>query len=175
MKNNRLPKSWAVQNDGSQLFKDTVIKYLNDRGSNFNGDIIGCYYGIKKDGYHFTDMYPALFANILTLQEFISLTSEEDIRENEWDFREGDIIKYDNCTRKILAILNDLVFVSQFDFEKASTEFYTKKELYGCGWRIYKEEPIYEMTLEVAVEEIAKLKGVDVSQIRIKDDKKESN
>lgn len=27
---NNLPKYWAVKNDGSQLFKDTVIKYMNE-------------------------------------------------------------------------------------------------------------------------------------------------
>ena len=30
MKNPNLPSEWCVKNDGSQLFKDTVIKYLND-------------------------------------------------------------------------------------------------------------------------------------------------
>ena len=73
-----LPKSWAVKCDGSQLFKDTVIKYLdNNSGGHFKGQK-DAYYGItfqdKVDWYfHGIDQY---FDTILTLDQFIKLTTK---------------------------------------------------------------------------------------------------
>ena len=73
-----LPKSWAVKCDGSQLFKDTVIKYLdNNSGGHFKGHK-DAYYGITFRGkvdcyYHGIDQY---FDTILTLDQFIKLTTK---------------------------------------------------------------------------------------------------
>lgn len=50
---NKLPENWAVKNDGSQLFKDTVLKYLKDQYDlNWNGTDKEAFYGIKnKSGF----------------------------------------------------------------------------------------------------------------------------
>lgn len=175
MKNNRPPKLWAVKNDGSQLFKDTVVEFLNaNYNAQYDGECMGNFYGvIGGTPFCSCEVYPA---EVLTLQEFISLTSEEDVRENEWDFREGDVLIRNFVKIKILGICGVVVFISlKDDFCKTSGYIFTKEEIYKNGWRLYKEEPKKPEIIEVTIEEIAKLKGVDVSQIRIKDDKKESN
>ena len=43
---NNLPKYWVVMNDGSQLFKDTVIVYMNTitNTTNWGGKDIHYYY-----------------------------------------------------------------------------------------------------------------------------------
>jgi len=82
---NNLPKYWCVKNDGSQLFKDTVIKYLNTivKGvSKYNGDYFNCYYGF--DGsllYSGTNssVYLSSFKNnsiVLSIERFIELSKE---------------------------------------------------------------------------------------------------
>lgn len=79
--NNRLPKSWAVKNDGSQLFKDTVIKYLNESlkdADRYKGGVEYCYYGITKSGRVDYFLNENSFEEVLTLQEFISLTQPQE-------------------------------------------------------------------------------------------------
>lgn len=76
-----LPKYWVVKNDQSQLFKDTVIKYLF---SNYQMKWLGCdknsYYGVDgSDLYFKTNTYYDItsFQNnpkLLTIQEFIKLS-----------------------------------------------------------------------------------------------------
>lgn len=78
-----LPPIWCVKNDGSQLFKDTVIKYLNSKhefrvsGDNMNlKGTVDCYYGIDGDGRRCVDNSSYCFNHkILTLCEFIDLTT----------------------------------------------------------------------------------------------------
>jgi len=74
-KTNRLPKSWAVKNDGSQKFKDTVIKYLNEKyKTEFKGTgFIHPYYGITTNDVADNRSSPNDFTTILTLEEFINL------------------------------------------------------------------------------------------------------
>ena len=73
-----LPKSWCVQNDGSQLFKDTVVKYYNKNtksGIKCDGSSIGTYYGFMEIGqYGNTDRHK--FDVELSLDQFIKLTTK---------------------------------------------------------------------------------------------------
>jgi hypothetical protein len=77
---NNLPSCWQVQNDGSQLFKDTVVKYINDNYErDFDGSLNGYYYGYKIDSANNpTRLNDKACPNvtILTLQEFINLTTD---------------------------------------------------------------------------------------------------
>lgn len=79
----KLPKYWVVKNDGSQLYKDTVIEYLNKMhkgkwGGNLN------YYGFDgSSSYGGTDGWKNIrqFKNnptLLTLKEFINLTQNKE-------------------------------------------------------------------------------------------------
>jgi hypothetical protein len=89
-KENRLPEYWIVQNDGSQLFKDTVLRYVNNHKENkglidYVAEGSGRYYGIdcQKGFYgliHNRDNNPTL----LTLQQFIDMTTE---------LKQGDKVK----------------------------------------------------------------------------------
>src|SRR6187549_3350365 len=75
---NTLPKSFGVLNDGSQLFKDTVIPFLNSKQADLTGCMKGWYYGIDFDGVtHSQD--PTIFDSIITLEQFIEMTKEKQI------------------------------------------------------------------------------------------------
>ena len=68
-----LPESWAVANDGSKLFYNTVLKYLNEK---FNTAYMGnqhIFYGIDGSSVVLGST-PHWTPNIFTIQEFINLT-----------------------------------------------------------------------------------------------------
>ena len=68
-KENRLPEEWCVKNDGSQRFKDTVVKWLNE---NYDVKHTGSY-----DGYYYGSKYFSEGPNdtILTIDQFVELTT----------------------------------------------------------------------------------------------------
>ena len=72
-------RSWCVKNDGSQLFKDTVINYLNDNyiNTNYSGNFENRYYGVDKGNNTWSSDTNKYFTKELTLDEFIKLTKEE--------------------------------------------------------------------------------------------------
>lgn len=88
---NRLPESWAVQNDGSQLFKDSVIKYLNTTyDAKFSGDDDSYYgYNLKNDATYCIKSCTTF--STLTLDEFITLSKSlytlKEIREQKMVIR----------------------------------------------------------------------------------------
>lgn len=78
-----LPENWAVQNDGSKLFKNTVIKYLNDKYNPmmfWEGSDKKFFYGVNNSLAY--DYDNGTFASetlpkntiILTIKEFIEAT-----------------------------------------------------------------------------------------------------
>jgi hypothetical protein len=84
MKLTELPKYWVVKCDGSQLFKDTVIKYLNDTFRvRWGGCITNSYYGYDDNCRHkgTNENYKLEhFQNNpveLTLEQFITLTTKD--------------------------------------------------------------------------------------------------
>lgn len=82
-KKNRLPEYWVVQNDGTQLFKDIVLKYLNNK---YETDWYGLSNFYGYDGnllYRGTNARNSIksFKNnptLLTLEEFIELSKEKE-------------------------------------------------------------------------------------------------
>ena len=79
---NSLPAYWGVVNDGSQLFKDTVIEYLNktyECNMSLKNDWI---YTVGRSGVWMTDRTDIL-VKILTIEEFIKLSST---KLDEWGF-----------------------------------------------------------------------------------------
>ena len=81
---NNLPKSWAVYNDGSQLFKNKVIKYLNEINDIFLVQQ-NLFYGIKKDGVADWSSDSSRFQKILSIDEFIEMTTQS--------FKRGDRVE----------------------------------------------------------------------------------
>lgn len=67
---NNLPKSWCVKNDDSQLFKDTVLKYIETK---YNEPLLGSdpFYGEYDNDWACSH---SSFGKLLTIQEFINLT-----------------------------------------------------------------------------------------------------
>jgi len=83
---NSLPKYWVIRSDGSQLFRDTVIKYLNS--------IVGAKYWVGYQNYYYgfdggvgpggTNNWTCItnFKNnpqLLTIKQFIEMTKEREI------------------------------------------------------------------------------------------------
>lgn len=67
------PKVWCVKNDGSQEFKDTVVKYLSEKFRNryYQGNSKNYYYGEEKNGKQECWSDPSNFNNnILTIEQF---------------------------------------------------------------------------------------------------------
>lgn len=94
-KTNKLPESWCVKNDGSQLFKDTVVKCINNSGLNgitYEG-VSNLHYGIDLINKFAGDKGES-FGTELTLQEFISLTNEWEPKFGETVLNEGDKFIY---------------------------------------------------------------------------------
>jgi len=75
-----LPSSWAVVDDGSQLFRDTVCGYLNTfknlYATRATSEYIDHYYGINGIGTSYSRIDIPEGATLLTLQLFTKLFNE---------------------------------------------------------------------------------------------------
>lgn len=96
--------------------------------------------------------------------KLIFMTKEE--IENYKDWQVGDkITLYDGSEGEIIFRSGKLVI---FEEEDKASGNYTIDELYDRGWRL-DVEPEEETFVEMTMEEIAKLKGIPVEKLRIKD------
>jgi len=160
MEQNRLPKSWCVKNDGSQLFKDTVVEYLNKKYKRcLTGNNTSAYYGVISD-IDAADYFSTIrhFDKLLTLQQFIEMTTEE------FNPKEGELI---NVRDKCSTHWYTRYFIKKLENGQIITaEKNIKNEYCFFGWHPeMKPIEIFELTIE----EIAKLKGCKPEQIRIKE------
>jgi hypothetical protein len=103
--------------------------------------------------------------------------SEKDLKENDVkefylvgetpseykDWQVGDKVAKENILCEVIFRSGELV-VLRTQYDKAS-ENYTCDELFEEGWRLVVEEDLIELTLE----DVAKMKGVSVDRIRIKE------
>lgn len=98
---------------------------------------------------------------IITLKEF---KKEQGL---DMDYKQGDVlVDKDGNKRKILGVCGEVYHISRpDDFTKYSVG-YTKEDLDSWGYTLYTGTT--EDIVEVTLEEVAKLKKVDVSKIRIK-------
>lgn len=72
----RLPENWTVKNDGSLLFKNTVVREINkhkDTQQPFHGNKDGHYYGIWADRVYI-DMVRPVPCVLLSIAQFCKLT-----------------------------------------------------------------------------------------------------
>lgn len=69
--------SWGVLNDGSQRFKDTVIKWINDNRDLCLESTQKWYYGIGKSNIVSSGPKECIFTHILTIDEFCALAYPE--------------------------------------------------------------------------------------------------
>ena len=79
-KENRLPEFWCVYNDDSQLYKDHVIKYLNDTYDvSLNGRARHYGYDGRCDFWHDIEGF-SNNPTLLTLEQFIEMTTEPEFK-----------------------------------------------------------------------------------------------
>lgn len=70
--------SWAVLNDGSQRFKDTVVKWLKEnKYTILTGEFYGHFYGVDISGKDNNWKGKDKFTHILTIDEFCALAYPE--------------------------------------------------------------------------------------------------
>lgn len=101
----------------------------------------------------------------ITNFELIDMTKEE--IENYKDWQVGDKIIHKNGSKGKIIFRSGKLVVFEHDAGYASGN-YTVEELYNEGWRL-DEKPYEESIVEMTLEEIAKLKGIPVENLRIKD------
>lgn len=94
---------WAVKNDDSQLFKDTVIKYINQNLVTINRFILQkeMYYGRFIDGFnvvHKSSFSINLIANILEVEEFANLYKSylKSKEYKDWQPEVGELVEVGN-------------------------------------------------------------------------------
>ena len=173
IKNNNLPTSWCVKNDGSQLFKDTVIAYLNtcNRCQNppFTGSCSEYYYGVTKTGIGYFSTYTREFDTVLSLSEFINLTNTPGLHY-------GDLVEvsYDNinwhkriyvATRLIDSTMKCLC-IDAGQEDRVDTGVF-RIALWTYVRPIQKSKPAIDVSSDEMFDIVAKAKGVDKSQIKI--------
>lgn len=78
--NNTLPKVWCVWNDKSQLFKDTVIEYINFKTGDAYSGCDNQHYGIDfYEGNCIEEGEP--FGTLLSIKEFIACFELNDVKK----------------------------------------------------------------------------------------------
>ncbi len=70
--------------------------------------------------------------------------------------------------RTVLEVSDNSFLISYVDNKDAALDWYTFKEVEKDGWTIKGAEP-QDNIVELTLEEVAKLKGIDVSKLRIKE------
>ena len=94
------PKEWAVQNDGSQRFKDTVVRYINTFW--IKGEDRGAYYGWIDNRWQVVGSLQSR-VSLLTLDEFEEILNNQKSKEmakeisgykcpmNMWNAKDGGV------------------------------------------------------------------------------------
>ena len=125
---------------------------------------------IDKLGYSFSWNVDSgneddLYRNGVTKFKITNMTKEE--IENYKDWQVGDKIIHINGNRGEIIFRSGELVIFKHHNDTASVN-YTVEELHKNGWRL-NEQPIEEPIVEMTMEEIAKLKGIPVENLRIKD------
>lgn len=172
MKNN-LPESWCVSDNGSQLFKDTVVEYLNTNHNSLvrvYDNCPGLFFGIDCRGKVRVDITKSLFGKEISIEEFIELSKPiKEERVFDGKFQYGDIlVSNDNPrTARVIGVIDDVVFLSD-EFNQADSSIYTHEELLKGGWRLKPKEPKIK-PIKLTLQEIAEKFGVPVDRLKIVD------
>lgn len=155
-----------------KIYSDTVEGKIQVE----NGNVYLCQN--IKDGLRCTNRFGYIYSwkvgngneddlkrNNVTEFELIGMTKEE--IENYKDWQVGDKIIYkDGFKGEIIFRSGELVVFKYGDGSASPNR--TVEKLYEDGWRL-DEKPMEEPMVEMTMEEIAKLKGIPVEKLRIKD------
>jgi hypothetical protein len=142
MKKNQLPLSWYIENDKSQLFKDTVISYLNTKyGGNYAGT--DKYYGMTGK-YHVSSLSNAAFrANNytrLTLQDFIDLSAIKikAVKEKKYELTRSTILEMASRNPAVKMALRG-AFPDAFEPEDKSVNIPLASNMKTEGFQIIRD------------------------------------
>lgn len=92
--------SWAVLNDGSQRFKDTVIKWINEhKNPRAQGVHKANYYGVISGGSQVCFEGTENFTHILTIDEFCALAYPD--KKEVTDTPPVKSLKYEDCFERL--------------------------------------------------------------------------
>jgi len=171
MKKNNLPKYWCVQNDGSQLFKDTVIKYISNGWSGLDK---GYYYGYNGGKYYngfnvYSEIGSFSGCTLLTIQQFIEMSKEVE----EWTPKRGELVEVSDgfngkWSSRIYVTTIEGTTYPYACVDKEDNGLFNNGDVFKITlWtKIRQIKPTHK---EVTLQEIAEKFGVEVSQLRIKD------
>lgn len=143
----KLPKYWCVKNDHSQLFEDTVIKYLHDHYNNYTPiepHRIAFFGVASSTGSAAGWFLPSYFGDNtieLTLDEFIRLTSKTNNMTT--DKPQSFVILSDN-PKLLEAIWDDLIKIGYTEINDYYNPTTTNKPIEGIcvnnlEWKTKKE------------------------------------
>lgn len=170
---NSLPESWCVPDNGSQLFKDTVVEYLNTNHNSLvrvYDNCSGLFFGIDCRGKVRVDITKSSFGKEISIEGFIELSKPiEEERVFNGRFRYGDILENDDLpyTSRVIGTVHDVVFITD-ELSRASNFVYTNEELINAGWRLKPKTPEVK-PIELTRQEIAEKFGVPVDRLKIVD------
>jgi len=144
-----LPNFWIIKNDWSQLFKDTVIKYLNEICDEWIWELQWYYWYDWNDQFKWTGFSYSIsiFENsptLLTLNEFIQMTTEEFKRgeivtDNDWTEAEFicDLWEKDDIWGRFVIRWNKIYYLA--------SEIHKIEETIEINWLKYKLEDIKKL------------------------------
>lgn len=144
-----------------QVERDKVFLCQNIRNGGRTTDTLGYSYS----WYVNTGSKEDLEDNNVTDFKLINRTKEDIETYKDWQV--GDKIIHINGNRGEIIFRSGELVIFKYYNNTASTN-YTVEKLHKNGWRL-DEQPIEEPIVEMTMEEIAKLKGIPVEKLRIKD------
>ena len=168
-KKNNLPTSWAVINDGSDLFMEIVLKYLNNgTGLYLNGKCNTMYYGINTNGKFEVSSNANIYNNkILTITEFDKLHNPVE----EWIPKYGDLVEVSN-NKVVWGKSKYIAKIDNLDYPHLVTDEFNKLDarvnttVQACKY-IRSVNSTFEITSDEVFELISSAKGVDKNNIKI--------
>lgn len=158
----KLPKDFCVKANKEHELWDEYIQWLNEKGESYNG-LSSSAYGIRNGKPDCNDQWGE--AEVITLEQWHeAVNAKSEFPEPVFITKSGVEI-YDEV--EMLVWDNDEAFGQKSKVLLKSENLYVAVRSDGVILRWKNAKPIPE-EVEVTMEEIAKWKGVDVKQIKIK-------
>jgi len=147
-------KSWGCLNDGSERFKEVIIKFLNKMYFNmFDGVNVHYYYGISKHNNPISALNTTDFNRILTIDEV------EELSKEEVELKEGDEV---------------LVRNNEKDNWEKTSRIYLFTDKNGINHCVgYSEEENYTLGKICSVMQWRYIKPLSIEEKKLKDQLKQ--
>ena len=147
-----------------RLCKDVGWTWASGNAPGWITTVQFMYYGVEtciviadKFRYSRSGFYQSECMKIITLNE---------LKELLMDYKVGDVLETDHGSRKVLGICGLVYLMSDWDDNGKYSDGFTKKEL---DEQSYKLQQPPSTIVELTLDQVAKMQGCDVEQLRIKD------